>query len=246
MIVFVAILGAVGLFVVGVPITEVQVQEAYSESVPYEVEEAYSESVPYEVEEEYTESVPHEVQVPYTEIESQTRDLMNIDSARSLDAGYHARWSHELDAGTTIKFGSATSAPVDVIIFTLTQYNNAIDTGDNSNYEMKTVETTDTILNYYTPASGTYYFVINNNYYDDVEFGENYLLINRAFIKATSDVEVPKYRTEQEYRVETKNRTITEYRLEPKTRTITEYRLETKTRWVTKKLTIIEKIMGDY
>mgnify|MGYP000681116698 CR=1 FL=1 len=245
MIVIVAILGAVGLFIVGVPITEMQVQETYSESVPYEVEEAYSESVPYEIEEEYTESVPYDVQVPYTETESQKRDLMNIDSA-SLEAGYHAYWSHELDTGASIIFGCAASDTVDVIIFTFAQYNYYKDTGDTSNNESIEEESTDSILYYDTPTSGTYYFVIRNIHNGFFGVDEKNIVIDRAFIEATSDVEVTKYKIEEEYRVETKNRTITEYRLEPKYRTITEYRLETKTRWITKKLTIIEKITGDY
>lgn len=173
MLVFVAILGVIGLFVIGVPITEVQLN------------------------------------VTYTTTEAQTRTLMSFTSATGLEAGYSRYWSPDVDAETNIQFVVSASDTVDVMILTLSQYNNFKD-GESYDYERKASETKSATLSYYTSMSGTYYFVIQNIHTGFFGFGEKDIVINSVSLTATSDIEVTKYRTE------------------------------------TKKVTIMEKITGNY
>ena len=173
MLAFVAILGVVGLFVVGVPITEVQVE------------------------------------VAYTTTEPQERTLAMITSATGLEAGYFKYWSPDVDAETNLEFLVDTSDTVDVLILTLSQFNNFKD-GKSYDYERKSSETKSATLSYYTSMSGTYYFVIQNIHTGFFGFGEKDIVINGVILSATSDIEVTKYRT------------------------------------VTKKVTIMQKITGDY
>lgn len=173
MIVFVAILGVVGLFVIGVPITEVQVEVAYQTT------------------------------------EAQTRTLLNVTSATGLQAGYYKYWNPDVDAETNIHFVVSASDTVDVMILTLSQFNNFKD-GESYDYERKASETKSATLSYYTSMPGTYYFVTQNIHTGFLGYGEKDIVINSVSLIATSDIEVTKYRT------------------------------------VTKKVTIMQKITGDY
>jgi len=195
-VLIVAIFGVVALFVVGVPIVEVQVQEEYQESVPYDV------------------------QVPYTATEQRTQTLGSTYSD-PLEAGHYTYWSPNLERGVDVSFSFSATDTVDAMILTLSHYNNFKD-GESYEYERKAEEETSGTLEYYTPNSGTYYFIIHNIHSGFLGFGEKDIVINSATITATWDEEVTRYRTE------------------------TEYRLETKYRTVTKKVTIIESIMGDH
>ena len=158
MLAFVAILGVVGLFVVGVPITEVQVE------------------------------------VAYTTTEAQTRSLGSVYSATGLEAGYYKYWGPDVDAETNIQFVVSASETVDVLILTLSQFNNFKD-GESYDYERKASETKSATLSYYTSVSGTYYFVIQNIHTGFFGFGEKDIVINSVSLNATQDFEVTRYRT---------------------------------------------------
>lgn len=196
LIIIAAIFGAVAIFAVTVPIIDVQVQESYTESVPYNV------------------------QVPYTANERQTQSLGSV-TAEPLIAGYYKYWYPNIDRGRDIAFTFSTTDTVDALILILSQYNNFKD-GKSYDYERKIGDATSGTITYYTPNSGTYYFIIHNIHSGTFGFGAKDIVINRATITATWMEEVTRYRTEVEYRLETKYRTVT------------------------KKITIIEKITGDY
>jgi hypothetical protein len=176
------VIGAFVIFVAGVPIVEVQVQE------------------------EYTESVPYDVQVAYTATEPQTEILGSITSPTLLQAGYYSSWDGTIEADTNVRFTVTADDTLTVMILTFDQFCDFID-GDSYDYERKVEDTKTASLNYIT-SSETYYFVIENRHSRPGVFGD-IVIISDMSITATSTEEVTRYRTETEYRVETKYRTVT-------------------------------------
>jgi hypothetical protein len=188
------VFGAIGIFVVGIPVIEVHTVEPYTISEPYEV------------------------RVPYKVIEAQ-EDIIGSVNAWVLESGRILYWSKYLTQGTDVSLEFSATNAITAYILTPNQYNEF--TGYTQNFEKRLQAVDFGSIEYFVPSSGDYYFVVYN--INDGDFHESKdIVINHCSVVASWDEEVTHYRNE------------------------TEYRIYTRYRAVKKKITIIEKVMGDY
>jgi hypothetical protein len=182
MIVFVAILGAVGLFVVGVPITEVQVQEEYQENVEYEVE------VPFQV-----------------TVDKEWEHFTILDY--ELNAYYYVAWTGYVPQGRIVEFYVSASDDINMFIMTEAEFSKY----EEGSFDVQSIVETEGVstetISFLCTASRDYRFVCENPI---TGFGDSEDVVLRVGWGLSSwEEEDTQYRTETEYRLETKTRWVT-------------------------------------
>lgn len=169
LIVFFGLIILLAIFVVGVPIFPVYVEETYEVIVPYEVQESYQ------------------------EMEEKTDVILDQTIPDSISGGHYQHIDVQIKEGTQITFTYSAAWPIDVYIFNDEQYLFWNSIGGDIALVKKTEKSG--ILSYACLFGGLYHFVWYNDNYSGVSLSSSKITLEWSEL-VTKERTVTEDRTE--------------------------------------------------